>query len=309
MRKKDFVLAILLSLGLAGAWAEGNSNGGVKYVKSPRFARPLVEKWISEYSKVEPGVKFEIAKGSGQSVALSVALDEQAGNANNDNAVQNTIYFGEYAVLPITARDSEAEKVLAGKRLNSKKLKQLFFLDDEFDEDAKKNKQFDQLTVYSGSNATSVAGSFARNFGEENAAFRGKRISGDDQFLNTAIQKDPLGVTFNTLSNIFDLQSRRLKNDVSLVGIDVKKDLAEAFSNEASIDDIIGILENGKVQEVTVEKVGFSYNGVDDDVTKFLNWVLENGTKYNHQFGILNLDRKIAQAEKDKLETIFTAQK
>lgn len=306
MEKKFFTFVVLLSLGLNLVWAEDNSSSNVRYVKTTRFARPLVEKWIAEYAKVEPGVRFEIAKGASKDVDLTVALD--CHDADADKA-QDIIYFGEFAVLPITARNSEAEKILAGKRLNAKKLKQLFFYDDELEEDVKKNKQFEQLTIYSGSSASSVAASFARNFGQENEAFRGKRISGDDQFLNTAVQKDPLGVTINTLSNIFDLQSRRLKSDVSLVGIEVKKNLEEAFSNDASIDDIISILESGKVQEVTVEKVGLAYSGVDDEVARFLGWVLENGTQYNHQFGILNLDHKIAASEKRKLETVFTAQK
>ena len=304
--KKNFILAILLSLGLSTVWAEDNSSNGVRYVKTPRFARALVEKWISEYSKVEPGVKFEIAKGNVKEVNLNVTFEQQA---SNSNISQSTIYFGEFAVLPITARNSDAEKILAGKRLNSKKLKQLYFLDDEFDEDVKKNKQFEQLTIYSGSNSSSVASTFAHGLGQENEAFRGKRISGDDLFLNTAIQKDPSGVTFNALSNIFDLQSRQLKSDVSIIGIEVKKNLEQIFSNETSIDDLIGFLENDKVQGVAVEKVGLSYNGLDDDVARFLQWVLENGTQYNHQYGILNLDSKLAETEKHKLETAFTAQK
>ena len=112
-------------------------------------------------------------------------------------------------------------------------MKQLFFLNDDFDEDVKKNK----------------------TFGEESANFRGKRISGDDLFLNTAIAKDPLGVTFNTLSNIFDLQSRHLKSDLSLVGLDLKKDLEKSFTDNGTLDDVLTILENGKPAEVTIEKV------------------------------------------------------
>jgi hypothetical protein len=190
-------------------------------------------------------------------------------------------------VLPITARSSEAARLLEGKHLNAKKLKQLFFLDDEFEEDVKKNKAFEAITIYSGSNATSVAGSFAHNFGEESANFRGKRIAGDDLFLNTAIAKDPLGVSFNTLSNIFDLKSRQLKNDLTLVGLDLKKDVADSFNG--TLDDVINSLENGKPAEVAIEKVGITYYKKDEAISRFLQWVLENGTKYNHQYGLLNL--------------------
>jgi len=284
MKKVVLVLAAFLTLGLGNVLAEDNNSNSVRTIKSPRFARPLVEKWIEEYAKTEPGVTFQIAKGQGES-DLSVAIADQ--QEKDTELISHWIYIGETAVLPITARSSEAARLLEGKHLNAKKLKQLFFLDDEFEEDVRKNKAFEAITIYSGSNATSVAGSFAHNFGEESANFRGKRIAGDDLFLNTAIAKDPLGVSFNTLSNIFDLKSRQLKNDLTLVGLDLKKDVADSFNG--TLDDVINSLENGKPAEVAIEKVGITYYKKDEAISRFLQWVLENGTKYNHQYGLLNL--------------------
>ena len=292
MKKIVFLTAVILSLGLNNVWAEskGTEAAGavdapsksIRTIKSPRFAHPLVEKWIEEYAKTEPGIEFQIVKGSaGQNnIDLTVTVSDKKEDA--------VIYIGKTAVLPITARSSEAARLLEGKHLNAKKLKQLFFLNDEFEEDVKKNKTFESINVYSGSNVTSVASSFAHNFGEESANFRGKRIAGDDLFLNTAIAKDPLGVSFNTLSNIFDLKSRHLKSDLSLIGIDVKKNYAESFSDEGSLDDVLAALESSNISEVAIENVGISYNGNDEAVNKFLSWVVEKGTKYNHQYGLLN---------------------
>ena len=310
MKRIALAIAVLLSINISHIWAEGNSTNtsSVRYVKAPRFARPLVEKWITEYAKTQPGVEFQIAKGNQNqgSIDLNIVFDNQESNAKDFSHI---VYFGEFAVLPITASGSEAAKVLEGKHLNSKKLKQLFFLDDEFDEDVKKIKQFEQLVIYSGSNATSVASSFAHNFGEERSNFRGKRISGDDLFLNTALAKDPLGVSFNALPNIFDLQSRHVKSDLSIIGIDVKKNLEENFSDKATLDELITILENDRVSEVAIEKIGVSYNEADEVLNQFLQWVLTNGTKYNHEYGLLNLDNKVAQIEKEKINNSLTAQK
>ena len=310
MKRIALAIAVLLSINISHIWAEGNSTNtsSVRYVKAPRFARPLVEKWITEYAKTQPGVEFQIAKGNQNqgSIDLNIVFDNQESNAKDFSHI---VYFGEFAVLPITASGSEAAKVLEGKHLNSKKLKQLFFLDDELDEDVKKIKQFEQLVIYSGSNATSVASSFAHNFGEESSNFRGKRISGDDLFLNTALAKDPLGVSFNALPNIFDLQSRHVKSDLTIIGIDVKKNLEENFSDKATLDELITILENDRVSEVAIEKIGVSYNEGDEVLNKFLQWVLTNGTKYNHEYGLLNLDNKVAQIEKEKINNSLTAQK
>ena len=310
MKKIALAIAVLFSINISNIWAEGNSTNAssVRYVKAPRFARPLVEKWITEYAKTQPGVEFQIAKGNQNqgNVDLNVVFDNQDTKSEDFSRV---IYFGEFAVLPITASGSEAAKVLEGKHLNSKKLKQLYFLNDDFDEDVKKIKQFENLVIYSGSNATSVASSFAHNFGEESSNFRGKRISGDDLFLNTALSKDPFGVSFNALPNIFDLKSRHIKNDLTIIGIDVKKSLEDSFSDKATLDELILALENGKVSEVAVEKIGVSFNQNDDAVNQFLSWILTNGIKYNHEFGLLNLDNKLTQAQIEKVKTEFTAQK
>lgn len=310
MKKLVSIIAAVLVLGLTNAWAEGNStNSGVRTIKSPRFARPLIEKWIEEYAKTEPGVEFQIVKGSGNQDNIDLNVTFSDNQDSNEKLFSHIVYFGETAVLPITARSSEAARLLEGKHLNSKKLKQLFFLNDDFDEDVKKIKAFENIIIYSGSNASSVASSFAHHFGEESSSFRGKRISGDDLFLNTAITKDPLGVTFNTLSNIFDLKSRHLKSNLSLIGLDLKKELASSLNDEGSLDDVLNALENGSPAEVTIEKVGITFNDADDAVNHFLQWVLENGTKYNHEYGLLNLDRKEAGTQIDKVRTVLTAQK
>ena len=323
MKRIAFTIALVLGLGQGSASAEENSvngtNSSVRTIKSPRFARPLVEKWIEEYAKTEPGVEFQIVKGSakqdrstsgrsqGENIDLNVTISDN--QDNNEKLFSHIIYFGETAVLPVTARSSEAARLLEGKHLNAKKLKQLFFLNDDFDEDVKKIKAFENIIIYSGSNASSVASSFAHNFGEESSSFRGKRISGDDLFLNTAIAKDPLGVTFNALSNIFDLKSRHLKSDLSLVGLDLKKDLEKSFSDNGTLDEILLLLENGKPAEVAVEKVGLSFNNADDAVNRLLQWILENGTKYNHEYGLLNLDSKETNVQIHKVQNTLTAQK
>ena len=309
MKKIALTIAVLFSISISNIWAEETSTNAssVRYVKAPRFARPLVEKWITEYAKTQPDVEFQIAKGnqSQDNIALNIVFDNQ--NTEREE-FSHVVYFGEFAVLPITASGSEAAKVLEGKHLNSKKLKQLYFLNDDFDEDVKKNKQFEKLVIYSGSNASSVATSFAHNFGEESSNFRGKRISGDDLFLNTALIKDPLGVSFNALPNIFDLKSRHIKDNLTIIGIDVKKSLEDSFSDKATLDELILALENGKVSEVAVEKIGVSFNIADDAVNQFLSWVLAQGTKYNHEYGLLNLDNKLVQAQINKVKTEFTAQ-
>ena len=89
----------------------------------------------------------------------------------------------------------------------------------------------------------------------------------------------------------------------------MKKNLEDSFTDKATLDQLISVLESGKVSEVAVEKVGVSYNEADNAVNQFLQWVLSEGVKYNHEFGFLNLDSKVTQAEIDKVKVVLTAQK
>ena len=69
MKKILFTIALVLSLGLSNAWAEGNgnstneTNSSVRTIKSPRFARPLVEKWIEEYAHIHFPQETALEKG------------------------------------------------------------------------------------------------------------------------------------------------------------------------------------------------------------------------------------------------------
>jgi len=164
MKKIAFTIAVLTSISISSIWAENNSasESTVHYVKTPKFALPLVEKWITEYAKTHPGVEFQIARGNQNqgTIDLSVVFENQ--DLKKEDFNYSVVYFGEFAVLPITSSGSKAAKVLQGKHLNSKKLKQLYFFNDDFEEGSKKNTQFDNLlrTILAKRAVISVANAF-----------------------------------------------------------------------------------------------------------------------------------------------------
>ena len=116
-------------------------------------------------------------------------------------------------------------------------------------------------------------------------------------------------MTFNALPNIFDLESRHLKSNLSLVGLDLKKGLSNTFSDDGLLDDILLFLETDKPSEVAVTQVGLTYNAADEGVTRFLQWVLESGTKYNHRYGLLSLSAKELTAQQHRVAQKDLAQK
>lgn len=250
-------------------------------IKAPNFVRPLVERWIAEYKKTAQDADINIVKGKaaedGNAISFAVSDDDNGSGA---------VSVGRYAILPVTVKSSEAELILAKKKLNTKRIKELFFVDNSFDGE-KKQKETDKLHIYTGNSRLSAVHSFAKYFGKDAADLKGKKISGDDSFLNIAISKDPLGVTINPLSNIYDLQTRQLKSGLSIVSFDADKSVEKKF---ASLDELIELLERRAVEGVPVAKVGLSYDKSNLEASKFISWILTNGTKYVHQYGLLNLN-------------------
>ena len=309
MKKLIVAIAAILTLGSAAAQTEHNGAGDVRTIRSPRFAHPLIDRWLKEYSKTKPAVEFKVATGPASQRGADLTVTFFTSHSPSTETSHNVAYFGKTAILPITAEGSEASRLLHGKLLNSKRIKQLFFTDEDPEEGTRRNKAFERIVIYSGNNSTSLTSSFAKNFGEGTRDIRGKRISGDDLFLNAAIVKDPLGVSFNAISNIFDLSNRHVKAGLEIVGLDLKRDLAVTLENGATLDDILDALENDRPQEGAVETIGISYDGKDETVGHFIQWVLEKGVRYNHEYGILNLGAKEANAQIAKAQDLLTAGK
>lgn len=237
MMKKLIFLAIGLFAGVNVITA-GSENVNTFSIRTPKFVRPLIERWVSEYNKVNTHANVLIENGIGEnSSALQLVLDDNS--VSDGNAV---VYFGQYAILPVTTRGSEAEHIIGGKALNDKKLKNLYFRQNELDALENGKKKVVDVNVYAGNSKSSVSKIYASYLGEDDANYRGKRISGDDAFLNIAISKDVKGVTINALPNIFDLQSRKLKSNLVILPLSMKKEYADDLSSNADLDKTISLL-------------------------------------------------------------------
>lgn len=304
MRKKSYVLMTALWLATLPLTAQTYA------INSPRFARPLVEKWIEEYAKVEPGIHFRLLNGCGctEETALYV-LPFGSGDAET---IDHGIVFAEYAILPFMAADSEAAQILVGHKFSCRRLCGIFFDHDTYvpeEELTKLEKRQKRLVVYSANNGASTTDPFAAFFNESKDNLRGKRISGDDLFLNTAVKKDPLGVSFNALSNLYDLNSRQLKDGLTIVPLDTKREIADAFSNRATLDTMIELLEQHAADNIPVGKVALAYKSLNRDIQRFLTWILTSGRRLNHHYGLLEIDHQLAQRQIDAINMELVAQK
>ena len=320
--KKLYIAILTVAISLVGnsVWAstpahqvnrngvEKNTASSVYYINAPRFVRPLIEKWITEYKKVDSHANFAIAK-TAESKGKSVLNIELSDQVSNPNLVKRSIYFAEYAILPVAGKNSEAAKLLGRQELNAKSIKSLFFDKDDFEKQDKKDKQASSYVVYTGNGSQSVTAEFASHYGKDISSFRGKRIVGDDLFLNTAVSKDPQGIAFNAIPNLYDLATRKLKTDLALLPLDVDRNVRAAFAEGTTLDDVLRVLEASNRQDVPIERIGFSFQGNDINIINFMAWILSEGESYNHDFGLLRLDAKLVAQQSKELTGSWTAQK
>jgi phosphate transport system substrate-binding protein len=280
--------------------AQNEVNESVS-INGPKFTYPLIEKWIAEYAKVNPKVRIKLEQKLTESQVPDLKIvsdfpvkDEQKGNLN-------VVYVGRYALLPVTNSKNLLLAGLDKKGLSKKEVDNLFFEVVDYENESKKEKLKYAATIYSRESQSSTSTVLAEYFGHTSSEIRGKKVFGDDIYLLSAIKKDSIGITYNNLGYLFDISSRKLKDGLALLPLDLKKETKDVLSG--NLDDAIIVLERSPIETIPVEKFGFVYSqqNARKEVSDFLKWVLTDGQKFNHGFGFLNLDKNILSDQSNKL--------
>jgi ABC-type phosphate transport system substrate-binding protein len=273
------------------------------FIDGAKFFHPIVEKWVSEYKRENPSstinLKTEQDKGENASGLCIIAHSLPENKVGNERIV----YVGRYALLPVcNTHNPLLEK--AAKGLKKQDLINLVFekdiLDEDFDPDEKPKYT---ATIYTRGSESSTTIALAEYFDQTPGRIKGKKIFGDEIYLLNAVQKDETGITFNTLNYVFDLNSRQLKSEISLVPLHLKSKQKEVFSS-LNIDKVIFLLEESRIETIPVENFGLqiSQEQVNNkEVVDFIQWVLVHGQKFNHEYGFLKLDEETVASQKTYL--------
>ena len=305
MKKSVFHIALFLGLLLSQTAISQEKIS----LRVPNFVRPLVEKWASDYQKSHTNVDFQFVSGKSQDNNHTLSLTIVQSVTSQSLATDaEAVSFARFAVLPVTTKNSEADHLIASHRLNAKKLRSLFFVKDELDETREETKAEQHVHIYTGNSQQSASRLYASYLKQETANYKGKKISGDDSFLTTAISRDPLGVTINSLSNIFDIDNRQLKASLTLLPLDIDKQGRQTLES-GRLDDIIMLLEHSQYDEIPVGRVGFAYQHSNIAINDFVGWILTTGVNYLHHYGLLSLTQNELATQKQRVVNKDLAQK
>ncbi|HEY4787199.1 MAG TPA: hypothetical protein VIH57_14170 [Bacteroidales bacterium] len=287
-----FIVAVIFSVLTVNAQKQQD----YVYISGTKFTFPLIEKWISEYKKVNPEarIKLQFNKPLGKQAIDSTNLRVVAHTLTQEELSPNEIYFqvGKFALLPITSDRNLVIKKEFRKGLKQDDLKKVFFIDPN--NALNDDQTISTYTVYTRTNQSCSTIAFANHFGLQPTEIKGKKINGEDQYLVLAVQKDTTGITYNNLGYVFDLNNRLPVQGISILPIDLNEN--GKIDKDEQIYDNLDILtqyleNNQNTKAIPEDYISFVVNKTQKNETlrQFINWVIVDGQKYNHTYGFLNV--------------------
>lgn len=311
MKFNHLLLIGILTFALQISYAQKPENGKV-IITGSRFTYPLLEKWIEEFKKEYPEVPFRIlVRGNSNADSANLIINAHKLHPEEIRGGNYVVNIGKYALLPVANAKNPLVPEWNKKGLKVKQLKKMFFLKvdpyQEAEEPIIKQKKGYEPTVYTRAQKACAPITYARHYGFEQEHILGKVIGGDDKHLITAIENDTNGITYNNLGFIYDLRTRKVKPSISVVPLDLNGNgkLDQEENIYGTLDELIQQLETQKLPLIVTEQVNITYPGQINEsnrnLTLFIGWILNNGQKFNHEFGFLDFDPATLAKQKEIL--------
>jgi phosphate transport system substrate-binding protein len=261
-------------------------------ISGAKIAYPLIEKWISEYSKTNTGVSFRLIKNPGENDKINLRVSAYTRGKNDISGSETLVTVGRYALLPITNEKNQILSKQIKNGIGQKGLKEIFLKkEDDWGEESK-DKTLSSLKVYIKTSQSPSAKVLADYLGKPSTDLNGVFVVGDDIYLTSSILKDTTGISYNTLGLIYDLTSRLPISGLKVLPIDLNNDgrLEEDEQVYGNLDKVIFLLENSKCRAIPTDYVGFIFDSFQEsaEVINFVNWVITKGQQYNHSYGFLS---------------------
>ncbi|HZY82035.1 MAG TPA: hypothetical protein VFE50_21070 [Cyclobacteriaceae bacterium] len=281
-----FIVGLLALSSFLEARAQGTS---VVRITGVRFAYPLVEHWIDQYSKVNPNVQVVVEwRGASDPSQYDILVE---GYEQPEEIRKTREYFniGRYAILPVANSMSAFARTYAVKGFNTQLFKQVFFHDIFADKDRelKINEPFTTYTRLQKAGAPIV---FANYFKYEQKDIKGKGIAGSDEHLLKAVLRDTTGVTFLSTPVIY--ANPQGVAGLTVIPVDLngndRVSNDEKFYNDRA--SVIEHLTNEKdIRNVPIEYIHFSVDKktATPEAIAFIHWVVDNRLNDLKDFGFL----------------------
>lgn len=314
------VLAVILILaGCKGKKANQNTNGkleGTISISGAFALYPLAVRWAEEFKKIHPEVKIDISAGGagkGMTDALSGMVDlgmlsREINKAETSKGAWLTSVAKD-AVLPTISDKNPVLAELKTKGMTKENFEQIFIAGNitSWGTNLQKvdHKAQGKLNVYIRSDACGAGEMWGKYLGKNQESLNGIGVFGDPGVAE-AVKKDPLGIGYNNVIYVYDIQSRKFYPGISVIPIDVngngKIDKEEDFYG--TLDVLMEAIRDGRFPSPPARDLYFVSKGKPTDpvVKEFLKWILKDGQKYVNESGYVQLTEEKIKNELDKIK-------
>lgn len=313
------LVAIIMLSGCKGKKDNQNNNGkleGTISISGAFALYPLAVKWAEEFKKIHPDVKIDIsAGGAGKGItdALSgmVDLGMLSRGINKAETAKGAwlVSVAKDAVLPTISDKNPVLDELRIKGMTKENLKQIFITGNitSWGTNLQKvdYKAQGKINTYVRSDACGAGEMWGEYLGKNQEGLKGIGVFGDPGVAD-AVKKDPLGIGYNNVIYVYDIQSRKFFPGIAVIPIDVngngKIDKEEDFYG--SLDVLMNAIRDGRYPSPPARDLYFVSKGKPSDpvVTEFLKWILKDGQKFVNESGYVQLPVEKIKVELEKIK-------
>ena len=314
------LLLVLLSLANTSCTSGGDSASSKDQMKgkltiSGAFALyPLTVKWAEEFHKLHPRVTVNIsAGGAGKGMADALSKMVELGMYSKEISPEEKargawwIAASKDAVLPVMNAGCPYVAGLMKTGLTKQK-----FFDVFISGNIKTWGQLmgtgstQELQVFTRSDACGAADMWAKFLNNKKQEdLSGIGVNGDPGVAD-AVRNNNYGIGYNNLNFVFDMQTRKPYQGLSVIPIDLngngKIDKEEEFYH--SLDEVMNAINTGQYPSPPARALYFVSAGKPTSklAIAFLQWILTDGQKYVGEAGYVTLKPDIIKEELTKLQ-------
>lgn len=273
---------------------------------------PMMNRWVREFRKLNPGVEFVIqAGGTGKGIKDALAGTVDLGMASRDitpeETQQGVLYFtvAKDAVIPTMNAENPYIDVLYSKGVTREQLRDVWLTG--------KIKNWNELTgsgnlpmrVFTRSDAAGASGIWASYLGGKQEELKGTGVLGDPK-LAEVVTKEEAAIGYNNISHVYNIHTKHPYQGIAPLPLDLNGN-GTLDGNEFiydSLDELNQAIAKGIFPSPPARSLYLVTKGkpAKKIVVEFIAWILHEGQQYVEETGYVKLTEARLAGELEKIE-------
>jgi phosphate transport system substrate-binding protein len=260
---------------------------------------PMMQVWADEFSKVNPGVSFDIsAGGAGKGMAdtlagaVDIGMVSRAISTEEEDQGAFWVAVTKDAVFAVINAQNPILKDISSKGMTQEILKAIYIdgSTTTWGQAINNPDITDEIHIYTRSDACGAADNWAKFLGAKQENLLGIGVSSDPGLLD-AVVKDTLGIGYNNLNYVFDAATGKPVEGVVILPIDFNKngqtDPEEILDTK---DKAVEMVKSGQYPMPPARLEFLVTKGKPTGLVQaFIEWILTDGQKFVSDTGYIEL--------------------